>query len=46
MVHQLRRRTIPMVKVRWQHHSEREANWEIEEEARKEFLGLFGELQS
>jgi len=46
MVHQLRRRTIPMVKVRWQHHSEREATWEIEEEVRKEFPELFGELQS
>jgi len=46
MDHRLRRRTIPMVKVRWQHHSEREATWEVEEEVRKEFPELFGEFRS
>ncbi|KAK4383268.1 Transposon Tf2-12 polyprotein [Sesamum angolense] len=34
-VRKLRNKEIPMVKVRWTHHSPREATWEIEEHMRE-----------
>ncbi|KAF5474738.1 hypothetical protein F2P56_006609 [Juglans regia] len=37
----LRRRTIPMVKVLWSHHNEREATWEHEEDMREKYPDLF-----
>jgi len=40
---QLRRRTIPMVKVCWQHHSVEEATWECEDDVRSLYPELFVE---
>ena len=37
----LRRRTIPYVKIQWSNHTEREAIWELEEEARRKYPQLF-----
>ena len=37
----LRSRVIPIVKVHWRHRSVEEATWEIEQEMREQFLGLF-----
>ncbi|KAL0337528.1 UNVERIFIED_CONTAM: hypothetical protein Scaly_2027900 [Sesamum calycinum] len=37
----LRNKEIPMVKVRWSHHSPREATWEVEENMRKQYPYLF-----
>ena len=37
----LRSRSIPMVKVQWECHSEQEATWEVESELRKDFPELF-----
>ena len=36
----LRNKTIPMVKVLWQHHNIEEATWEVEEEMRKNYPNL------
>ncbi|CAN4089702.1 unnamed protein product [Withania somnifera] len=36
-VRKLRSREIPVVKVRWSHHSIEEATWEIESEVRKKY---------
>lgn len=38
----LRRRTIRYVKVQWDHLTEREATWELEEEMKEKFPFLFG----
>jgi len=38
----LRTKSIPLVKVLWQHHSFEEATWELEEEVRKKYPELFG----
>ena len=41
-VRKLRNREIPMVKVRWSHHSSpREATWEVEDHMRKQYPNLF-----
>lgn len=37
----LRKRSIPMVKVKWRNHSEREATWEIEEDVKGEYPSTF-----
>jgi transposase InsO family protein len=39
---QLRRRTIPRVLVQWEHHTPREATWELESEMRDRYPELFG----
>src|SRR5262249_16624031 len=39
---ELRTKSIPLVKVLWQHHSSEEATWELEAEVRKKYPGLFG----
>ncbi|GKV13749.1 hypothetical protein SLEP1_g24732 [Rubroshorea leprosula] len=39
----LRRRVIPYVKIQWSNHTEREATWELEEDARKKYPQLFDE---
>ena len=38
---QLRRRTIPRVLVQWEHHTPREATWELESEMRERYPELF-----
>ena len=40
-VRKLRSRAIPIVKVCWRHRSVEEATWEIEQEMREQFPGLF-----
>jgi hypothetical protein len=40
-VKETRRTTIPMCKVQWSNHTEREATWEKEEELRKQHPHLF-----
>ncbi|XP_056158384.1 uncharacterized protein LOC130134750 [Syzygium oleosum] len=37
----LRRWTIPYVKIQWRNHTEREATWELEEEAKRKYPHLF-----
>ena len=37
----LRTKEIPIVKVQWKHHNEREASWELESEIHKKFPYLF-----
>jgi hypothetical protein len=37
----LRNRAIKYCKVQWQHHPEREATWETEEELRKSYPEMF-----
>src|SRR5262249_19459675 len=39
---ELRTKSIPLVKVLWQHHSSEEATWELEEDVRKKYPELFG----
>ncbi|KAK4389767.1 hypothetical protein Sango_2313700 [Sesamum angolense] len=39
----LRNKEIPMVKIRWSHHSSREATWEVEEKMREKYPYLFHE---
>ncbi|GKV24406.1 hypothetical protein SLEP1_g34021 [Rubroshorea leprosula] len=39
----LRRRVIPYVKIQWSNHTEREATWELEEDARKKYPQHFDE---
>jgi len=41
---QLRGRTIPMVRVQWEHHGPEEATWEDEKNMREKFPDLFGKL--
>ncbi|KAL0313439.1 UNVERIFIED_CONTAM: Transposon Tf2-12 polyprotein [Sesamum radiatum] len=40
-VRKLRNKEIPMVKVKWSHHSPREATWEVEEHMRDKYPYLF-----
>ena len=40
-VRKLRLRAIPIVNVGWRHRSVEEATWEIEQEMREQFPGLF-----
>ncbi|KAL2236318.1 UNVERIFIED_CONTAM: Retrovirus-related Pol polyprotein from transposon opus [Sesamum indicum] len=40
-VRKLRNKDIPMVKVRWSHHSPREATWEVEEHMKEKYTYLF-----
>ncbi|KAK4389603.1 Transposon Ty3-G Gag-Pol polyprotein [Sesamum angolense] len=40
-IRKLRNKEIPMVKVRWTHHSPREATWEVEEHMREKYPYLF-----
>ncbi|KAK6164056.1 hypothetical protein DH2020_000920 [Rehmannia glutinosa] len=41
-IHQLRKREIPMVKVVWQNHNrDKDATWEMEEDVRNQYPGLF-----
>ena len=37
----LRNKEIPLVKVQWKHHDEREASWEMESEIREKYPELF-----
>ncbi|XP_073138685.1 uncharacterized protein [Henckelia pumila] len=39
----LRNKSIPMVKVKWQNHSDEEATWEAEADIRTRYRELFGE---
>jgi len=39
---ELRTKSIPLVKVLWQHHSFEEGTCELEEEVRRKYLELFG----
>ena len=43
-VRKLRSRAIPIVNVGWRHRSVEEATWEIEQEMREQFPGLFETL--
>ncbi|KAL0286613.1 UNVERIFIED_CONTAM: hypothetical protein Sangu_2726400 [Sesamum angustifolium] len=43
-IKKLRNKEIPMVKVRWSHHSPREATWQVEENMRENYPYLFPEL--
>ncbi|KAL2237105.1 UNVERIFIED_CONTAM: Transposon Tf2-11 polyprotein, partial [Sesamum indicum] len=40
-IKKLRNKEIPMVKVKWSHHSPREATWEVEENMREKYPYLF-----
>ncbi|KAL2237891.1 UNVERIFIED_CONTAM: Transposon Tf2-11 polyprotein [Sesamum indicum] len=40
-VRKLRIKDIPMLKVRWSHHSPREATWEVEEHIKEKYPYLF-----
>ena len=40
-VKQLRNKEIPIVKVKWSHHSPREATWEVEEHMKHKYPHLF-----
>ncbi|KAL0405910.1 UNVERIFIED_CONTAM: hypothetical protein Slati_3904900 [Sesamum latifolium] len=42
-IKRLRNKEIPMVKVKWSHHSPREATWEVEENMREKYPYLFPE---
>lgn len=42
-VQQFRIKSIPLIKLLWQHHSTEEAIWELENTMRKKYLHLFGE---
>ncbi|KAK4388581.1 hypothetical protein Sango_2464700 [Sesamum angolense] len=42
-IKKLRNKEIPMVKVRWSHHSPREATWEVEENMKEKYPYLFPE---
>ncbi|KAL0282322.1 UNVERIFIED_CONTAM: Transposon Ty3-G Gag-Pol polyprotein [Sesamum angustifolium] len=42
-IKKLRNKEMPMVKVRWSHHSPREATWEVEENMREKYPYLFPE---
>ncbi|KAL2252777.1 UNVERIFIED_CONTAM: Transposon Tf2-12 polyprotein [Sesamum indicum] len=40
-IRKLRNKDIPMVKVRWSHHSPKEATWEVEEHMKEKYPYLF-----
>ena len=40
-VKQLRNKEIPIVKVKWSHHSPKEATWEVEEHMKQKYPHLF-----
>ncbi|KAL0453903.1 UNVERIFIED_CONTAM: Transposon Ty3-G Gag-Pol polyprotein, partial [Sesamum latifolium] len=42
-IKKLRNKEIPMVKVKWSHHSPREATWEVEENMREKYPYLLPE---
>ncbi|KAK4383817.1 hypothetical protein Sango_3116400 [Sesamum angolense] len=42
-IKKLRNKEIPMVKIKWSHHSPREATWEVEENMREKYPYLFPE---
>ncbi|KAK4406537.1 Retrovirus-related Pol polyprotein from transposon [Sesamum angolense] len=42
-IKKLRNKEIPMVNVRWSHHSPREATWEVEENMREKYPYVFPE---
>ena len=42
-VKQLRNKEIPIVKVKWSHHSPKEATWEVEEQMKQKYPHLFPE---
>ncbi|KAL0302542.1 UNVERIFIED_CONTAM: hypothetical protein Scaly_2563400 [Sesamum calycinum] len=42
-IKELRNKEISMVKVRWSHHSPREATWEVEENMREKYPYIFSE---
>ena len=39
----LRNKEIPLVKVQWKYHDEREASWDLETTMRVKFLYLFAD---
>ena len=41
MVRKLRSKEIPMVKVKWNHHSPKEATWEVEKDVLEKYPYLF-----
>ena len=40
-VKQLRNKEVPMVKVKWSHHSPKETTWEVEEQMKQKYLYFF-----
>ena len=40
-IKKLRNKEIPLVKIQWKHHDEREASWEMESEMRMKYPELF-----
>ena len=40
-IRKLRNKEIPLVKIQWKHHDEREASWEMESEMHVKYLELF-----
>ena len=44
MVRKLRSKEIPMVKVKWNHHSSKEATWEAEKDMQEKYPHLFPSL--
>jgi hypothetical protein len=43
--HQLRTKTIPLVKILWQNQGVEEASWELEQEMRDQYPHLFEETK-
>ena len=41
MARKLRNKEIPMVKVKWDHHSSKEATWEVENDMQEKYPYLF-----
>ena len=44
MVRKLRNKEIPMVKVKWNHHSSKEATWEVQRDMQEKYPYLFPNL--
>ena len=44
MVRKLRSKEIPMVKVKWNHNSSKEATWEVEKDIQEKYPYLFPRL--